>query len=86
MPIVNLSIEADLCGPISVGTVGVVRALMTHLEMSLTESLAVVNRCVFDGERAEIAAPSQRVAEALLLALQRTNAASRIHAVIAEPQ
>ena len=84
MPIISLSIDADLCGPISVGTVGVVRALMAHLGMSLTESLSVVDRCVFDGERSEIVTPSRSVAEALLATLQRTPAAPRIHAVITE--
>jgi hypothetical protein len=82
MPTISLSIEADLCGPISVGTVGVVRALMAHLELSLTESLAIVERCVFDGECREITAPSQVVAEALLATLQRTAAAPRIRASI----
>ena len=82
MPTISLSIEADLCGAISVGTVGVVRALMAHLGLSLTESLAVVDRCVFDGERSELTAPSQVVAEALLATLQRTLAAPRIQASI----
>jgi hypothetical protein len=82
VPVVSLSIEADLCGPVSVGTVSVVRALMTHLALPLDDAAGLVNRCVFDGECVALAAPSLVVAEALLSSLRASQAASRVRAAI----
>ena len=81
---ISVSIEADLCGPVSVGTAGVIRALMLHLSLSVDEAAALVERCVFDGERIEVEALSREVAEALLAAWSRTPAAARISATISE--
>ena len=78
--VIELSIEADLCGPISVGTVAIIRALMTHLSLSLPEAVAVVDRCTFGGERVRLPAPSARAAAALLAALRQVPAAARIRA------
>ncbi len=63
MPTIHLRIQPDLCGPVSVGTVGVIRLLSAHLGLSLADALAIVNRCVFDGECVAIPAPSTDVAE-----------------------
>ena len=84
MAAISVSIEPDLCGPISVGTVGVIRALMAHLGLAPSEAEALVDRCVFDGERVQIAAPTRAVAEALLAAWRLTPAAPRIRASISE--
>ncbi|MEO7032587.1 MAG: hypothetical protein ABI548_02060 [Polyangiaceae bacterium] len=84
MTTISVNIEADLCGPVSVGTVGVIKALMSHLGLGMSEAQDLISRCVFDGERVEIAAPSRAVAEALLAAWLRTPAAPRIHASISE--
>ncbi len=84
MAAISVSIEADLCGPISVGTVGVIRALMAHVGLSLSEARELVDRCVFDGQRIEISVPSRAVAEALLAAWRLTPAAPRISASIAD--
>jgi hypothetical protein len=81
---VSLSIEADLCGPVSVGTVSVIRALMTHLALPLDDAAALVNRCVFDGECVALAAPSLAAAEALLGAFRASHAASRVRAAISD--
>jgi hypothetical protein len=72
-----LRIEPDLCGPFSVGTVGVIKSLQSALGLELDEAADYVNRCVFDGETVEIPAPSVEVAErtiALLAQNPRTSA------------
>ena len=84
MAAISVSIEADLCGPVSVGTVGVIKALISHLGIGLTDAEALIDRCVFNGERVEIAAPSREAAEALLAAWRLTPAAPRISAAISE--
>jgi hypothetical protein len=58
-----LRIEPDLCGPVSVGTVGVIQSLQNALGLGLDEAADYVNRCVFDGETVEIPAPSVEDAE-----------------------
>ena len=82
MVAIRLSIEADLCGPISVGTGSVVRALMTHLALPLGEAVALVDRCVFDAQSVELALASPAAARALLAALERSPAAARIRATL----
>ncbi len=82
MSILELTIEAELCGPISMGTVAVVRALMTHSGLPLQAAVSLVDRCTFAGERVAIRMPSSSAAEALLSALQRIPAAPRIRAAI----
>jgi hypothetical protein len=84
MTTIEVSIEGEFCGPISMGTAAVTRALMTHLELSLGEAVAIVDRCVFDGERVRLVSPSRAQADALLAVWRALPAASRIHAHIAE--
>jgi hypothetical protein len=82
MSILELTIEAELCGPISMGTVAVVRALMEHSGLPLEAAVALVDRCTFAGERIALPLPSDAAARALLAALQRVPAAPRISASI----
>lgn len=82
MSCVRLSIEPDLCGPVSVGTLGVIRVLERTLELSLSEALRYVNRSVFDGETVRIPAPSSAAAIACVAELDalRTGASVQAHA------
>ena len=84
MATLTLSIEADLCGPISIGTVGVIRALMAHLGCSISEAEALVDRCVFNGESVVIELPTRTTATALVAALSLTAAAPRINTLITD--
>jgi hypothetical protein len=79
-----LTIEGEFCGPMSIGTVGVILAIQKHLELSLAEAEECVDRCVFEGEQITLRAPTQLAAEALLTAFDRLPAAPRIHASIAD--
>ena len=81
---VVLRIEGDLCGPMSVGTVAVIRALERHLGLSLAEASRFVDRCVFDGEQLTLAAATRLSAEQLLAEFARLPAAPRIQASIAD--
>jgi hypothetical protein len=82
MPILELTIEAELCGPLSMGTVAVVRALLEHSDLALEAAITLVDRCTFEGERVALALPSKASAEALLAALQSIPDAPRIRATI----
>jgi hypothetical protein len=77
---VRLSIEPHLCGPISVGTVAVVRLARERLGLSLSEALAHVNRCVFEGETVWIDAPSMEAAESFVRAVTALETPARIDA------
>jgi hypothetical protein len=79
-----LTIESDLCGPMSIGTVAVIRAIEKHLGLSLTQANEFVNRCVFEGEKVTLPAPSRARAEALLAEFEQLPASQRIHASIAD--
>ena len=84
MPTIDLTIEAELCGPISMGTVAVIRALMAHLALPLSDAVAIVDRCTFDGEHLCLPAPSRAAAEALLAAFRHMPAAARIRASLGQ--
>ena len=79
---VRMSIEPDLCGPFSVGTVSVIKLLRDRLGLTLGQANALVNACVFEEQQVEFEAPSADVARALIEALARTQAGPRIHAVV----
>lgn len=79
---IALAIEGDCCGPMSIGTVGVILAIRDRLGMSLAEAQACVDRCVFDGERITLAASTREAADALLASFARLPAAPRIHATV----
>jgi len=77
---IELSIDGDCYGTLSVGTVAVIRALQKHLELSLSEATELVNRCVFEGERVSLSASTRDAAQALLAEFARLPAAPRLHA------
>lgn len=82
----RLEIEPELVGPVSVGTVVVVKLLARHLGLSLQEALAVVNRCVFERECAELSAPSREAARALQGEISRLPPVPRVRlTVVPEP-
>lgn len=63
MASISLRVDPDLCGPVSVGTVGLIRLLAEHCELSLPDATEWVNRCVFDGEVVSVPAPTAEAAE-----------------------
>lgn len=82
MTTVRLSIEPELCGPVSVGTVTVIKLLCDHLRVSLAEAKGYVDRCVFDGEEVELTAPSAEAAAQLVAALAKLPARPCVRAVL----
>jgi hypothetical protein len=81
---VRLSIDPDLCGPISVGTVAVIRLAQERLGVSLSDAIAHVNRCVFDGETAFIDAPSLEAARSFVRAVTELTTGARIEASVSD--
>jgi len=69
MASVTLSIQARL-GPVSLGTVDVVKVVRTYTGLGLGEAKALVDRCVFDGETVTITDLSDASASALASALR----------------
>ena len=80
MAVVRLAIDSELCGPISIGTVAVVRLLHEHLGLSIDAATACVDRCVFDTETLHLELPSREAAERLVRALTALPSATRISA------
>jgi len=84
MPSVTLSIQADLCGPVSVGTLGVIRVLERELGLSLGDALSFVNRTAFDAETVRVPAPSLAAARACVAALAALRTGARVRAIAEE--
>lgn len=78
MVTVTLRIQPELCGPVSVGTVVVIRALQEHLGLPLKDAFDAVNAAVFDGETVHLSAPSREAADALIAALSALPPVPRI--------
>jgi hypothetical protein len=70
MATVTLAIQARLCGPVSFGTVDVIKAVQAHTGLGLGDAKALVDRCVFDGETVTIPDLSDTSASALVTALR----------------
>jgi hypothetical protein len=69
MSSVRLSIQPQLCGSVSVGTVRVIRLVSEHAHLPLSEAMNFVNRCVFDAETVSIPTPTPQDAASLVRAL-----------------
>lgn len=54
----RVTIEPRFCGPVSVGTVGLIMLLKNRCGFGLAESKSYVDRAVFGGESVEIPLPS----------------------------
>ena len=65
MASVTLSIQARLYGPVSLGTVDVIKAVQAHAGLGVGDAKALVDRCVFDGETVTIPGLSDTSASAL---------------------
>jgi hypothetical protein len=84
MSAVRLSIKAELCGEVSVGTVRVIRLVSQHARVALSEAMGLVDRCVFDGETVLIPMPSSEDASLLVRALSALPAVPKIEASVEE--
>jgi hypothetical protein len=82
VPSVTLSIRGKFCGPLSLGTVDVIKAIQQHAGVTLAEAKAVVDRCVFDGETVTISDLTDTSARALLSALEALPGAPDIEATL----
>jgi len=65
--ILRIAVEPRFCGPVSVGTIGLIRLIMERCGYSLVRSKGYVDRAVFDGEEVDIPLPSHVDGEKLVL-------------------
>lgn len=79
---VRLAIEGEFCGPVSVGSVEIIRLVRTHAGLSLAEAKAFVDHCVFAGETIDIEMPSHESAQMLIQSLKHLPDAPTIHASV----
>jgi len=82
MSAVRLSIQPQLCGQMSVGTVAVIRLVSQHAHLGLSEATEFVDRCVFDGETVSIPTPSSEDAASLVRALGTLPVVPKIEASV----
>jgi hypothetical protein len=66
---VTLRIEPEFCGPMSIGTVAVVKLVAEHFALSFSSAMDYVDRCVFVGEEVGIPAPSLAAAQRFVVAV-----------------
>jgi hypothetical protein len=64
-----LSVEPEMLGPVSVGTLEVIRLLQVHARLDLAEAKGLVDRCVFDGQTVRVPIPSTEAATSLIAAI-----------------
>ena len=84
MSAVFLTIEPQMAGPVSVGTVEVIRLLQVHAHLDLAEAKHLVDRCVFDGESIRIPMSSSSAANALAAALADLPGSFRIRVLVSD--
>ena len=76
---VHLRIEPDLCGPISVGTAGIVLLLRDVLELSLDQAFEYANRCIFENETVTIPARSPETARDFVQRVRALRSPAKFH-------
>jgi hypothetical protein len=82
MPAVRLSIQPEMCGSVSIGTVAVIRLVSRYANVGLAEAAEFVDRCVFDGQTVSIPIPSVEEAELLVRALRSLPAVPKVDAAV----
>jgi hypothetical protein len=84
MSAVFLSVEPQMLGPVSVGTLEVIRLLQVHARLDLAEAKGLVDRCVFDGQTVRVPLSSTEAATSLVAALTALPHSPRIRGFIAD--
>jgi hypothetical protein len=79
MPTVHLRIEPVFCGPVSVGTVGLIKLVRERFGLSLTDAKSAVDRCVFDSETVVICTPTYDVALLFVQEVAALHSPARFH-------
>jgi hypothetical protein len=82
MATVTLRIEPELCGPMSIGTVAVVKLVAEHFALGFSTAIAYVDRCVFEGQGVDIPAQSLTAAERFVVAVQALPRVPRVVASV----
>lgn len=80
MPTLVLSVDPVFCGPMSVGTIELIRLLQSRFNFSLSVAKSYVDRCVFDGEAVSIEVASQGEAEETAELVSKLISPARFHA------
>jgi hypothetical protein len=78
--ILRLAVESRFCGPVSVGTVSLIRLIMDRCGYGLVRSKDYVDRAVFGGETVDIPLPSDVDGEKLLLEIITLETPAIFHA------
>jgi hypothetical protein len=76
--VLRLAIQAELCGPVSIGTVAVVRVMRDQLGLPTGVATALVERCVFDGEIVNLSVNSREIADRFVQALAALPSGPRV--------
>lgn len=77
-----LKVTPVFCGEASVGTVGLIKLLRSHLDLSLPAAKGIVDRCVFEFETVDIPLPDSVDAAALVDAIRALDSPAEIDATI----
>ncbi len=79
---IALSVSPKYCGPLSVGTIGLIKQLRDQLGLSLNESKNFVDTCVFQGLQVTIPVPSGVNAETVVYAICNLETQATIEAKV----
>jgi hypothetical protein len=79
---IALRIDPELCGPVSVGTVAVIKLLAEHLGLSLSAAMEYVDRAVFEAQIVDVPAPSDECAHAFVAAIAALPPVPRIEVLV----
>ena len=82
MRTIRLRVDPVFCGPVSVGTVGLIQLVRERLGLSLADAKACVDHCVFGGETVTLTAPSGQVAAAFVREVAALTTPATFHAEV----
>ncbi|MBK1856590.1 hypothetical protein JO972_16620 [Verrucomicrobiaceae bacterium 5K15] len=79
---IRFSVDPKFCGPVSIGTLDLIRLIMDRCCLGLGDAKSLVDRAVFDGETVELHVPRDCDAANLLEDMKNLDGPARVNAEV----
>lgn len=84
--ILRLTIEPKFCGPVSVGTINIIKLIKDRCDLGLSEAKEYIDMAVFEGHTVDIPLPYHVDADKLVSDILALESAATFHATLVSPE
>lgn len=79
-----LTVDPKFCGPVSVGTIGLIKLVQKSFDLGLAEAKSLVDKAVFGGEIVEIQIPEHCKGSEIISEIELLDSEANIQALLVE--